>query len=207
MMHGKLSNLTLQLPDPDFYQQDTFDITRQLLGMYLVRKNGRKQWIGKIVEVEAYIGENDPASHAFRGITPRTTIMFGPPGYAYVYFTYGMHFMLNVVTGHEGFPAAVLIRAIEPVSGFSNNDPFPGKGPGKLCKSMNIDRELNGISLMSKQLWIAKPPAEAQLFEVRWSTRIGISVGTDKIWRAYIYGNPHVSRKSNPNDPLEPSSL
>lgn len=188
----------LNLLPYSFYSGSTLSIANDLLGKYLVRKT----MIGRIVEVEAYIGEDDPACHAFRGLTPRTRIMYGPPGHAYVYFTYGMHFMLNVVTEQEGFPAAVLIRALEPVSGFRSKDPRPANGPGKLCKAMQIDKRLNGISLHSKKLWIGEMPNDLRSFEVRWSTRIGINVGQDKIWRAYIYGNPHVSRRSNPSDAI-----
>jgi len=184
-----------------FYNNRTLSVAGALLGKYLVRK----KMVGRIVEVEAYIGEDDPACHAFRGLTPRTRIMYGPPGHAYVYFTYGMHFMLNVVTEQEGFPAAVLIRALEPISGFSPTNPNPANGPGKLCKAMQIDQRLNGISLQSKRLWIGEMPDDSHNFEIRWSTRIGINVGQDKIWRAYIYGNPHVSRRSNPADPISAS--
>lgn len=204
-MRGKQSTNSLQLPAPEFYTQDTLEISKQLLGMYLVRQNEHHKWIGKIVEVEAYIGENDPACHAFRGLTPRTKIMYGDPGHAYVYFTYGMHFMLNVVTAPIGFPAAILIRALEPVEGFGIEDPRPASGPGKICKNMQIDRELNGISLSSKQLWIGYNQNQNNSFEIRWSTRIGISSGTEKLWRAYIYGNPYVSRRSDPNHLHQPS--
>ena len=105
-----------------FYSRDTLSVSKELLGKYLIRQTVDHRWISRIVEVEAYIGHDDPASHAYRGLTPRTKIMFGAPGHAYVYFTYGMYFMLNVVTEREGFPAAILIRALEPVSGFAEND-------------------------------------------------------------------------------------
>ena len=187
-----------------FYCGNTLLLTSELLGKYLVRQKGRKKWIGKIVETEAYIGENDPACHAFRGRTARTSIMYGEPGHAYVYFTYGMYFMLNVVTEQQNFPAAVLIRALEPVAGFAADDPRPASGPGKLCKNMDIDKTLNGISLQSKALWIGQSEGDDPV-KVRWSPRIGINVGTEKIWRAYVYGNPSVSRKSNDQHALYPS--
>lgn len=187
-----------------FYSRSTLVVAGNLLGKYLVREEGRKRWIGRIVEVEAYIGEDDPACHASHGLTPRTRIMYGLSGHAYVYFTYGMHFMLNVVTEKQDFPAAVLIRALEPVSGFSGNDPRPASGPGKLCKTMQIDLSLNGVSLLGKPLWIARNAKERATQEIRWSTRIGINVGTEKLWRAYLYGNPYVSRKSNAAHPLSP---
>ena len=186
-----------------FYENNTLDMTAALLGKYLVRQDGKRVWIGRIVETEAYIGEDDAACHASRGRTPRTKIMYGPPGYAYVYFTYGMHFMLNVVSARENLPAAILIRALEPLSGFASEDPRPASGPGKLCKSMRIDKSLNGISLQSSELWIGTGSDSVPL-EIRWSPRIGINVATDRIWRAYVYGNPFVSRRSNPLDPAIP---
>src|SRR5574341_274818 len=154
MLHNRTARIKLEPLSVEFYDRNTLDVTLELLGKYLVRRNEKRKWIGRIVEAEAYIGEEDPACHAFRGLTPRTKIMYGPPGHAYVYFTYGMHFMLNVVTEQQGFPAAVLIRALEPVSGFNGDDPRPASGPGKLCKAMRIGRSLNGISLRSAELRI-----------------------------------------------------
>ena len=209
-MAKALSTLSLQYSRrlaPSFYKQSTLDIAQTLLGKVLVRKLDSKLLAGRIVETEAYIGETDPASHAFRGETPRTRIMYGRPGYAYVYFTYGMHFMLNVVTEEVGFPAAVLIRALEPLTGFDHGDPRPAAGPGKLCRAMSIDKSLNGVSLRGSELWIAEDSQSASRMQIRWSPRIGISVGQQHIWRAYIYGNPHVSRKSNPGHPACPSGL
>lgn len=186
-------DLSLKVLPHSFYSRSTLEVAGNLLGMYLIREQGRKRWIGRIVEVEAYIGEDDPACHAFHGLTPRTRIMYGPAGHAYVYFTYGMHFMLNVVTEQQDFPAAILIRALEPVSGFSGSDPRPASGPGKLCKSMHIDLSLNGLSLEQKALWIGKNPRDRSSRAVRWSKRIGIRVGTEKLWRAYLLDNPFVS--------------
>lgn len=193
----------------DFYEStDTLSIAHKLLGKYLIRQQRRRIWIGRIVETEAYIGETDPACHAYRGLTPRTKVMYGPPGHAYVYFTYGMHFMLNVVTEKAGFPAAVLVRALEPVSGFPVDDPRPASGPGKLCKNMQIDKTLNGLPLFKKPLWIAgDPDLKDEDLAVRWSPRIGITGGQEKIWRAYLYGNPYVSRKSNASDAEDPGAL
>ncbi len=191
-----------------FYDHSTLIVARRLIGKVLVRRRGRQQWSGRIVEVEAYIGEQDPACHAFRGLTPRTRVMYGPPGHAYVYFTYGMHFMLNVVTEKEGYPAAVLIRAVEPLAGFNGLHPRPASGPGKLCKVMRIDKQLNGISLQSEKLWIGRDdPSGHKRSEVRWSSRVGISAGSDRLWRAYLFGNPFVSRKSNPEDARSPEPV
>src|SRR5262249_27636737 len=114
---GKSPVIPFRMLPLSFYNNSTLNIAENLLGKYLVRQYGKRVQAGRIVEVEAYIGENDPACHAFRGLTPRTKIMYGPPGYAYVYFTYGMYFMLNVVTEAAGFPAAVLVRALEPALG------------------------------------------------------------------------------------------
>lgn len=179
-----------------FYERETLVVAEELLGKYLVRQIRGKQMVGKIVEVEAYIGESDPACHAYRGLTPRTKIMYGTAGHAYVYFNYGMYFLLNVVTEREGFPAAVLIRALEPVFGFKSDEVRPASGPGKLCRSMQIDKELNGEPFTGKRLWIGELRSDAnQEFEIQWSPRIGISVGQDKPWRAYIAGNRFVSGK------------
>ena len=187
-----------------FYKNSTINVATDLLGKILIRSKSGHRWAGKIVEVEAYIGEDDPACHAFHGLTSRTSVMYGPPGHAYVYFTYGMYFMLNVVTEREGFPAAVLIRALEPVSGFEHLEPHPTNGPGKLCRSLEIDKSLNGTSLRGKELWIARADGKQEKLDIRWSPRIGVSAGADKLWRAYIYGNPHLSRKGNSQDPREP---
>lgn len=187
-----------------FYEQSTLNVAEKLLGNVLVRRIGRKIIAGQIVETEAYIGESDPASHAFRGLTPRTKIMYGSAGHAYVYFTYGMHFMLNVVTEPPGFPAAVLIRALEPLTGFDPEDPRPANGPGKLCRAMRIDKSLNGVSLRGTELWIADGGIARDL-PIRWSPRIGISSGQEHIWRAYILGNLHVSRKTHPSHSHAPS--
>jgi DNA-3-methyladenine glycosylase len=187
-----------------FYERSTLEVTADLLGKFLVRENHYRKWIGKIVEVEAYIGEKDPACHAFRGLTPRTRIMYAGPGHAYVYFTYGMHYMLNVVTEREGFPAAVLIRALEPVEGFEDHGSRPASGPGKLCKALRIDKSLNGIALTDRALWIGSNGNSDRL-PIRWSPRVGISDGIEKLWRAYIYGNSFVSRKSSSSDAKTPT--
>jgi DNA-3-methyladenine glycosylase len=192
------------LPLP-FYDRPALEVSRDLLGKCLVRRDGPHRWVGRIVEVEAYIGESDPACHAFHGLTPRTSVMYGPAGHAYVYFTYGMHFMLNVVVQAEGFPAAVLIRALEPMFGFAPDDPRPASGPARLCKSMRIDRSLNGIPLTGTQLWIGQAQDTDGALSIRWSPRVGIRDGMDRLWRAYLFGNPYVSRKSDPMDPAEPT--
>ncbi len=158
--------------------------------------------VGKIVEVEAYRGSDDPASHAFRGLTPRNAPMFGEPGRAYVYFTYGNHYCLNITTRESGIPGAVLIRAIEPIEGISAMVRLRPKvpklaltnGPGKLTKALRIDKSLNEIDMTKHgPLYVTK--AEAGDFEVGRSTRIGIAAGKDRLWRFYVFGNPYVSQR------------
>ena len=144
----------------DFYDRPTLTVARELIGARLVRILAGVKLVGIITETEAYISEKDLACHAKAGLTPRTKVMFGEPGHAYVYFTYGNHWMLNVVTEKEGFPAAVLIRAIQPVEGVNimmerrqGRDTF---GPGKLCQAMGITKSENGADLTetSSGLWI-----------------------------------------------------
>ncbi len=143
----------------DFFARPTLQVARELLGARLVRLDGPHRLAGIILETEAYIGEEDLGCHAHVGLTPRNRVMYGPPGHAYVYFTYGMHWMLNFVTEAEGFPAAVLIRAILPTEGMEliaqrrNNVP-PQQwtdGPAKICRALRIDGSLNGSDLCSPE--------------------------------------------------------
>jgi len=143
-----------------FYNRSTLTVARELIGTRLVRILDGVKLVGLIMETEAYISGKDLACHAKAGLTPRTTVMFGEPGHAYVYFTYGNHWMLNIVTEREGFPAAVLIRAIQPMEGVdamlerrSGRDTY---GPGKLCQAMGITKSENGVDLTKKTggLWI-----------------------------------------------------
>lgn len=152
------------MPDPEqlerpFFSRSTLQVARELLGMRLVRQERDVRLVGVISEVEAYRGEEDQGCHARAGRTPRTRVMYGPPGHAYVYFTYGMHWMLNFVTEAEGYPAAVLIRAILPVEGLDviaarrDGQPFAHwtDGPAKLCQALGIDRRHNGLDLCAPQ--------------------------------------------------------
>lgn len=143
----------------DFYARHTVEVARDLLGKRLVRKQGGLRLSGIILETEAYRGEEDLGCHARAGLTRRTQVMYGPPGHAYVYFTYGMHWMLNFVTEQAGFPAAVLIRAILPMEGLEviqQRRARQGRahwtdGPAKLCQALGIDGRQNGIDLCSNQ--------------------------------------------------------
>jgi DNA-3-methyladenine glycosylase len=158
----------------------------------LVLQSAKIERIGKIVEVEAYLGEHDLAAHSSKGRTERTKIMFGPPGFAYVYLIYGMHHCMNVVTEREGNGAAVLLRAVEPVKN------LPGKtsGPGLLCRAMEIDRRLNGHDLLSDELFIAEPEVAERISVVK-RPRIGVDYAqhwAKRLLRFYIKDNPFVSR-------------
>jgi DNA-3-methyladenine glycosylase len=137
-----------------FYNRPTLIVARELLGAHLVSTVGKQRLVGKIIETEAYIGESDLGCHASKGRTVRNTVMFGRAGFAYVYFTYGMHWMLNAVTEAEGFPAAVLIRAIEPLEGveimLQRRHGRDTKGPAKLTQALGINRSQNGIDLTSR---------------------------------------------------------
>jgi len=189
----------------DFYQRSTLTVARELLGKRLVRVVDGQRLLGLIVEVEAYIGEDDAACHAACGRTPRNEAMYGPPGHAYVYFIYGMHHCLNAATEEEGFPAAVLIRALEPLEGLEimrryrpdRSDKELTNGPAKLCQAMAIDRSFNGVALCtSKDLFIEEWPMVAPE-EIGTSPRIGIKadeVAMSVPWRFYLQGNAFVSR-------------
>jgi len=192
-------SLTARKLNREFYLRPTLDVARDLIGKYLVFKTGGKVLSARLVEVEAYIGENDPACHAAVGRTDRNGVMYGPGGYSYVYFIYGMYHCLNVVTENEGFPAAVLIRGAEPVEGVEimlsqfDNKKNNGltSGPGKLCKAFGLSREHNGLDLVGDILFIEDRgfrPAQ-----IENSSRIGIKKAVEKKWRFYEAGSNYVS--------------
>lgn len=165
-------------------------MARQLLGCFLVHRGPGIDRIGRIVEVEAYVGQRDRACHACRGRTARNAVMFGPPGHAYVYLIYGMYHCLNVVTEKEGFAAAVLLRALEPVSGFEAS----ASGPGRLCRAMAIDRSHNGLDITTGKLTIVpgKPPAQ-----ICRSPRVGVHYADSwahKLWRFFDAQSVFVSK-------------
>lgn len=189
--HLHYAHTVTKLPR-SFYDRDTVIVAQALLGKCLVHKCNGIERIGKIVEVEAYLGEHDLAAHSSKGLTQRTKIMFGPPGHAYVYLIYGMHHCMNVVTESQGIGAAVLLRAVEPVKNLTSKT----NGPGLLCRAMEIDRRLNAHDLLTDDFYIAAPD-EAEKFTIIKRPRIGVDYAghwAKRLLRFYVKNNPHVSR-------------
>lgn len=192
----------------DFYRRPTLDVARDLIGKVLVYKSPQGAAAGAIVEVEAYIGEDDPACHAAAGLTERNAPLYGPPGRAYVYLNYGLHDMMNAVTEQHGQPAAVLIRALEPLEGLglmrrrraaapwrTGKPPVVDhelcRGPGNLCRAM-------GITLADNRRRLTRGPLTIHdrglaMGPIVWSPRVGIRVGTEHDWRATVQGHRSVS--------------
>lgn len=191
----------------NFYNQKTLKVAKLLLGKFLIRKIGKKTIAGKIVETEGYVGPNDLASHASRGRTPRTSIMFGPPGHAYIYLIYGLNYCFNIVTEKNDYPAAVLIRAVEPAEGvdlmrknrkMAEKDVNLANGPGKLCQAMQIDKSLNNIDLAGNVLWLEDRGIKILPKNIVAKKRIGVDYAKEyknKPWRFYLKGNAFVSKK------------
>lgn len=190
-----------------FYLRPTLTVARDLPGRYLIRRLGSTTLIGRIVEVEAYLGSRDPASHTYRGRTPRNEVMFAGGGRLYVYFTYGMHFCCNVVTEGKGRGCAVLLRAVEPLEGIDimrdlrnagrsrvRADGELCNGPGKLCQAFGIARSENGTDLCGDTIWLARKRGESTPLTIMRSTRIGITQGREHPWRFFLKDNPFVSR-------------
>jgi DNA-3-methyladenine glycosylase len=179
-----------------FYARKTLTVARELIGMHLVHADGGVRRVGRIVETEAYQGPKDLAAHSSRGRTPRTEVMFGPPGHAYVYFIYGFWNCINVVTEAEGVPHAVLLRALEPVAGIDDKT----WGPGLLCRAMGIDRRLNGADLCGDVLWLESPPASARRpARIARSARVGVDYAGEwarRPWRFYDQESRYVSTVS-----------
>jgi DNA-3-methyladenine glycosylase len=185
---------SMQVLSRDFYDRDAKSVARDLLGKLLVRRVDRRKRVGRIVETEAYLGPPDLAAHSSHGLTKRTEVMHGPPGHAYVYLIYGMHHCLNLVTGPGNYPSAVLLRALEPVA---NLDSSSASGPGRLCRSLDIDRRLNGHDLTRGELVVVEPPEAPDPFEIVARPRIGVDYAGEwahKPLRFYIAGNRYVSR-------------
>ena len=175
-----------------FYDRDTIEVAHELLGKLLIRTADGIERIGRIVEVEAYLGPHDLAAHSARGLTPRTRVMFGPPGHAYVYLIYGMYHCMNVVTQAEGTASAVLLRALEPVANLDGRT----QGPGLLCRAMQIDKHVNGHDLLSDDFYIAQEEAPARVSIVK-RPRVGVDYAgrwARRLLRFYVRGNKYVSR-------------
>jgi DNA-3-methyladenine glycosylase len=191
-----------------FYARPTLEVARDLIGKVLVHRAPEGLTAGVIVEVEAYIGEDDPACHAAAGPTTRNAPLYGTPGLAYVYFSYGLHYLVNAVTEREGFPAAVLIRALEPLQGLDlmhqrraqapwregkpiQEDRHLCRGPGNLATAMGIDLALNTRALFRPPLTIEDRGLDPR--PVAWGPRVGITKGVEHAWRCWEEGNPAVS--------------
>lgn len=175
-----------------FYNRPAEAVAKDLLGKYLVHVVDGIPRIGKIVETEAYLGPHDLASHSSKGRTPRTDVMFGPPGYAYVYFIYGMHWNMNAVCGPGEKASAVLLRALEPISNVEGNT----SGPARLCKAMGIDKVRYGCDLLGDELFVCKP-AKKESFVVARAPRVGVDYAgawAKRLLRFYIKGNKYVSK-------------
>ncbi len=202
MSAGKIRVARFTPVSPRLYSNETLGIVPDILGKILVRKIHGKTLAGRIVEVEAYIGD-DPASHAAHGMTARNKVMYEEGGVSYIYFTYGMHFCFNIVTDRKGFPAALLVRALEPLFGIEEMKKRRGtdnlrnltNGPAKLCQAMGIDRDLNGVRLTGGKLFLADDGFKVGSESIGKSTRIGIRVGTDIEWRFYLKKSEFLSRR------------
>lgn len=199
----------------DFYEGNTLDVAKELLGKILVHRIDGRELAGRIVEAEAYIGAIDKAAHSYNNRrTARTEIMFGPAGYAYIYLIYGMYHCMNVVTGKGGEASAVLIRAVEPVIGIEQmayrrfDKPLEAltktqriqltNGPGKLCTALGIDKNCYGEDLLGERLFICRE-TPAEYFEIETSKRINIDYAEearDFPWRFFIKNNRYVSKRS-----------
>jgi DNA-3-methyladenine glycosylase len=198
-----------------FYDRPTLDVARDLIGKLLVHVRRGVRTSGLIVEVEAYIGETDPACHAAPGPTPRNQPLYGPPGYAYVYLNYGIHALANIVTERSGFPAAVLLRALEPVEGIDvmrrrraramkgrrpSNLPLSDaqlcRGPGNLTMSMGITLKENRVDLTGDCLFVEDRGITPG--PIAWGPRVGIRAGTEHAWRCYVIGHAAVSALNRP---------
>ncbi len=195
----------------EFYERPTLDVARDLIGKVLVHNRRGVRTSGVIVEVEAYIGESDPACHAAPGLTKRNAPLYGPPGFAYVYLNYGIHPLVNAVTEADGSPAAVLIRALEPLDGIATMRRrrvrrMKGRraqtasklalhdlcrGPGNLTMAMGITLAQNLEDLCGSRLYIEE--RGVSVASIAWGPRIGIRVGTERPWRGYVPGHPSVT--------------
>ena len=195
---------SVHLIERKFYSRNTIDVAKDLLGKILVRIIDGKVISGAIVESEAYRSTDDPSSHSYRGRTERNSVMFGEVGHAYVYFTYGNHYCLNIVAKEDNTPAgAVLIRAIEPIEGVSfmrryrkTSDPYNlTSGPGKLTQALKVTKRQNGVDVTKKEELYVVNGKHIDESEIVATSRIGIRVALDKPWRFLIADNEFVSKK------------
>lgn len=197
-----------------FYERDTLTVAQELLGKYLVRRFNHSELIGRIVEVEAYMGEEDKAAHSYSGRrTRRNEVMYGEAGHIYVYFIYGMHYCFNIITERVDVPRGVLIRALEPVSGMEAmsinryKKPYDElsksqrknltNGPAKLSRAFNITVEQNGMDICGDELFLLEDDRNKEIFDIVHTTRINIDYSEEARfypWRFYIKGNPYVSK-------------
>jgi DNA-3-methyladenine glycosylase len=185
-----------------FYSRYTLDVARELLGCVLVRRVGGRTLSGRIVEVEAYRGSDDPASHSYRRTTKRSAVMFGEAGHVYMFFAYGNHWCLNFTAEKEGEPGGVLIRALEPVAGVEKMMRNRGvselgrlaDGPGKLTQALEIDGSFNGEDLVTSDRIYVEGKEGA--VPVKASPRIGISKAKELPWRFFVEGSPFVSKRN-----------
>ncbi len=186
----------------DFYLRPTLEVAQDLIGKQFVYNNSNQIISARIVEVEAYIGEDDPACHAAVGKTDRNEIMYGVGGFSYIYFIYGMYYCLNIVTEREGYPAAILIRGAEPTEGLeiirqnypsAKNNRY-ADGPGKLCKAFGLTREQNGLDLTKGKLYLKNCDInKKKVIRIRKTERIGIKKGINRKWRFYDSDSKAVS--------------
>lgn len=187
-----------------FYDRPTLTVARDLIGKTLLRRTAEGVAGGMIVETEAYTAANDPAAHGYRGQTPRNRSMFGGPGFAYVYRSYGIHYCLNVVTEGQGVAAAVLIRAIRPEIGVELmrrrrgeriDDRDLARGPGRLCQALALSIDDDGSDLLGSGLWLIETPVLEEMPRIAATARIGITQAADWPWRFVVVGDPYVSAR------------
>ncbi len=179
----------------EFWRGPVLEKARNALGMVLARRDAGITLRGRIAEVEAYGGSDDPASHAYRRMTPRNAVMFGPGGVAYIYFIYGMHHCLNIVTGNKHEAAAILVRALEPLENISGRT----DGPARLCAALNIDRQLNGVALNGDTLWLEPGDSPLPAQRLVCTPRVGINPDLPAAawpWRFSMKDSPHLSKPS-----------
>jgi DNA-3-methyladenine glycosylase len=194
---------SLRVLPRSFYARPSLEVARDLIGRLLVRPLPGGRLVGRIVESEAY-QEGDPASHSFRGRTARNEVMFGRSGHLYVYFSYGMHFCMNVVTGRDGEGSAVLLRAVEPVEGIDwmlarrglDDVRLLCAGPGRLTQAFGIDRAHNGADLVAGDVLFVASGSDVPEDRIGVSPRVGLTLGVDRPWRFFEAGSPFVSRRS-----------